>query len=246
MIGVVQCGFGAVTMVLADEHEAAPRPMESRTIAVDGPEIDARTWVDLVGELWGAMGSPHLRGLGITSPGRGLVVLDSAREPLCPVWDDDRSAPDAGWCTKKFPPEWWASEIGRIPTAVQPVTKMSWLHRSEPEIWKRAGRFLHVHEFVTSELAGDGVDVTDATGAVGSGWFDERRHRHHPEVLALIDRDRDWRDALPHVEAGPQIVGTWRSMPLVTGATLDVESMSDPTSPSVPLMFARIVTAVGS
>ena len=69
----------------------------------------------------------------------GLVVLGHDGAPLREMmWASDKSSePDATWCLKKFDEEWWLNEVGVIPDHSQTVTKLSWLHRSEPETWSK-------------------------------------------------------------------------------------------------------------
>ena len=51
------------------------------------------------------------------------------------LWNDTESAPDAGWLLKQLPDgaAGWAAACGTVPVAAFTITKLSWLHRSEPE-----------------------------------------------------------------------------------------------------------------
>ena len=57
------------------------------------------------------------------------------------LWNDTESAPDAGWLIEQLPAgaTAWAEACGSVPVASFTITKLSWLHRSEPEHWARLG-----------------------------------------------------------------------------------------------------------
>ena len=50
------------------------------------------------------------------------------------LWNDTESAPDAHGCRSKLDDEAWARACGSVPVAAFTITKLSWLHRSEPDI----------------------------------------------------------------------------------------------------------------
>ena len=58
----------------------------------------------------------------------GTVIRDAK------LWNDTETAPDAGWLVKQLPggAADWAAACGSVPVASFTITKLSWLHRSEP------------------------------------------------------------------------------------------------------------------
>ena len=70
-----------------------------------------------------------------------MVALDDRHEVIRPakLWNDTESAPDAAWLIKQLPGgrQAWAEACGSVPVASFTITKLSWLHRSEPEAWRR-------------------------------------------------------------------------------------------------------------
>ena len=128
-----------------------------------------------------------------------LVAVDAAGVEVHPALDglDGRAEPDAQWCVKKLGAEWWTSVMGFQPNGQQMVALLSWLHRSDADAWSRATRFFQVSEL--SAWRESGQFVTTADVAARSGLWSLVERRFHPDVLRLIDAERDWSTALPTV-----------------------------------------------
>lgn len=128
-----------------------------------------------------------------------LVAIDSSGQMVHPILtgDDGSAEPDAQWCVKKLGVDWWMSVMGFVPVSTHTVALMSWLHRSDAEAWSRATRFLQADEY--SAWKDSGRFVTTADAAARSGLWSVGEKRFHPDVLRLIDADRDWSTALPTV-----------------------------------------------
>jgi xylulokinase len=128
-----------------------------------------------------------------------LVAVDSSGLEVHATLDglDGRAEPDAQWCVKKLGADWWNDVMGFQPTGQHMVSLLSWLHRSDAEAWSRATRFFQVEEFASWRASGE--FVTTAENAARSGLWSLVERRFHPDVLRLIDADRDWSTALPTV-----------------------------------------------
>lgn len=182
---------------------------ERATAGVDDAD-DADTWVAAVEDL----GTQVTSAVAIRATDVGLVCLDIDCRVVHPVlWaGDDRSAPDAAWCRKKHDDEWWRSEIADVPEARHLVTKLSWLHRSAPDIWART-RFLggledHLRGSLTRGPMTTREDLVEEYGLWGHGEYRE-------SVLTLIDAERQWSGVLPDVRAAGAVLGTWRGVDVV-------------------------------
>ena len=79
-----------------------------------------------------------------------------------------------------------------MPVAAFTITKLSWLHRCEPEHWSRLARVLLPHDWLTGQLTGE--FVTDRGDASGTGYWSPAAGEYRWDLLAIVDAERDWTD----------------------------------------------------
>jgi xylulokinase len=174
-------------------------------------EQDPEAWWRAFGEAFRAAGAPKVGAISVAGQQHGMVVLGSDREVLRPakLWNDTESAPDAGWLIKQLPggADDWATACGSVPVASFTATKLSWLHRSEPEVWARLAHVVLPHDWITFRLTGE--LVTDRGDASGTGYWSPAESAYRWDLLALIDRDRDWSTAVPEVLGATEAAGEW-------------------------------------
>jgi xylulokinase len=153
-------------------------------------------------------GLPRIDAIAVAGQQHGLVVLDAAGVPVRPakLWNDTESAPDAQWLRSKITDDAWARACGSVPVAAFTVTKLSWLHRSEPDAWTRLARVCLPHDWLTLQLTG--AFVTDRGDASGTGYFSPATNAYQYDLLAIVDDGRDWKSALPNVLGPTEAAGT--------------------------------------
>jgi xylulokinase len=95
-----------------------------------------------------------------------------------------------------------------VPVASFTITKLSWLHRREPEAWRRLARVVLPHDWLTFRLTGR--LVTDRGDASGTGYWSAAQGAYRHDLLAIVDGDRDWSLALPEVLGPRDVAGAWR------------------------------------
>ena len=179
-------------------------------------EQDPESWWSAVGAAWAEATASGCEPSAVSIGGQqhGMVVLDSERHVVRPakLWNDTESAPDAGWLVKNVPggASALAAATGSVPVAAFTVTKLSWLHRSEPEAWKRLAHVLLPHDWLTMKLSGD--LTTDRGDASGTGYFDPSANRYVDSVLETVDAERDWSTALPRVLGPTEVAGEWQGL----------------------------------
>ncbi len=137
--------------------------------------------------------------VAVAAQQHGMVVLDAHDEVVRPakLWNDTESAPDSVWLLGRRSAREWAEACGSVPLAAFTITKLSWLHRSEPDAWARLARVCLPHDWLTFRLTGE--LVTDRGDASGTGYWSPGRDDWAPELLAIVDDARDWPTALPAV-----------------------------------------------
>ena len=182
-------------------------------------EQDPAAWLQAFETAWAAVGSPEVAAISIAGQQHGMVVLDAEGQVLRPakLWNDTESAPDAGWLLKQLPDraEGWANAVGSVPAASFTATKLSWLHRSEPDTWAKLAHVLLPHDWLTSQLARS--FTTDRGDASGTGYWSPATGEYRWDLLGVIDRERDWSDVVPRVADPLEVVGTWNGAKVAVG-----------------------------
>jgi len=188
-------------------HASAPHPPTTPPRS----EQDPLAWWNAFETAWAAAGPPVVDAISIAGQQHGMVVLDAAGEVVRPakLWNDTESAPDSGWLLKQLPggAEQWAAACGSVPVAAFTITKLSWLHRGEPEHWARVARVLLPHDWLTYRLTGR--YVTDRGDASGTGYWSAGEERYRFDLLGIVDGERDWSSVVPEVLGPLDVAGRW-------------------------------------
>mgnify|MGYP002375368307 CR=1 FL=1 len=117
-----------------------------------------------------------------------MVALGDSGQVLRPakLWNDTETAPDAGWLIKQLDgPGPWAAATGSVAVASFTITKLSWLHRSEPEHFERLAHVLLPHDWLIYRLTG--AMVTDRGDASGTGYWSPAEGRYRTDLLRIVD-----------------------------------------------------------
>ena len=159
-------------------------------------------------------------GLAVAGQQHGMVVLDGERRVLRPakLWNDTESAPDAGWLLEQLGGAGaWAEACGSVPTAAFTISKLSWLHRSEPGTFAAAAHVVLPHDWLTAMITGR--LVTDRGDASGTGYWSPASNSWRPDLLEIVAADKPWPEMLPEVlgpdsGAGPADAALTRALGL--------------------------------
>lgn len=181
-------------------------------------EQDPAAWWQAFQACWESLGHPQVAAIAVAGQQHGMVALDAARRVIRPakLWNDTESAPDSGWLLKQLGgPEPWVLRTGSVPLAAFTATKLSWLHRSEPHHWARLAHVLLPHDWMTLQLTGE--LVTDRGDASGTGYWSPTDEGYCLDILAVIDREREWSSVLPRVAGPGEVVGTWQGAHVAPG-----------------------------
>ncbi len=171
-------------------------------------EQDPRAWWEALVDAVVQLGDHRAEVVAISVAGQqhGLVLLDSAGEPLRPakLWNDTTSSPQADRLVAELGAERWAQQTGSVPVAAFTVTKLAWVAEHEPDLLARAVMVMLPHDYLTWRLSGE--HVTDRGDASGSGWFDPSSGTVVTELLATATGD--WGGAVPRVLGPVEAAGT--------------------------------------
>ena len=188
-------------------RSSAPHPPTTPPVS----EQDPAAWWSAFEHAWAGAGGPVVAAISVAGQQHGMVVLDADRRVVRPakLWNDTESAADAGWLCGQLEggAAAWAAAVGSVPVASFTITKLSWLHRKEPDAWKRLAHVLLPHDWLTLRLTGE--IATDRGDASGTGYWSPATGEYRFDLLRVVDADRDWTSAVPRVLAPTEVAGRW-------------------------------------
>jgi len=212
----VDCSTQATKVELRDVESgvlvATGRAAHPPTTPPRSEQDPARWWEALCAALTAALADrPDLGrsvvAVSVAAQQHGLVLLDEQGRVLRPakLWNDTESAPDAAWLLGRLGgPAAWAAACGSVPTAAFTIAKLSWVHRSEPEVFARLAHVCLPHDWLSWRLSGD--LVTDRGDASGTGYWSSAEG-WRTDLLEIVDAATDWSGALPRVGGPAETAG---------------------------------------
>ena len=194
----------------------APHPVTTPPRSEQHP----REWwaaFEAAGEQAGLFGTNAPAAIAVGGQQHGLVVVDARGEVLRPakLWNDTESAEDADELVARLGAGAWAAACGTVPVASFTITKLRWLRRQEPEVFRRVARVLLPHDWLTAQLTGD--VTTDRGDASGTGWWSPIDERYRFDLLDLVDEGRAWEEVVPRVLRPAEPAGEWRGAVVAAG-----------------------------
>ena len=178
-------------------------------------EQDPEAWWSALGAARDEAGhGDDVVATSVAAQQHGMVVLDAQDAVIRPakLWNDTESAPDAEWLLGQLDggAAAWAEACGSVPVAAFTITKLSWLHRSEPDAFARVARVMLPHDWLAWRLTGElGTDRGDASG---TGYFSAATDEYRLDLLEIVDPELDWKAALPPVLGPAEATGTGDNM----------------------------------
>ncbi|HID95150.1 MAG TPA: hypothetical protein EYP53_03720 [Candidatus Latescibacteria bacterium] len=193
----IDAGTTALKVVLFDQHGQikAQRGIEYNLITptTDTAELEAEVYWEACRQgIRSVLKQSHIppeevAALSISSQGETLIPVDRSGRPLrrAIVWLDNRSGEEARIIEEAFGVE----EIYRItgqPEVVPtwPATKVLWIKRNEPGIFRQTHKFLLVEDYILYKLTGQ--YVTEGSLASSSLFFDINRGTWWGEMVDFV------------------------------------------------------------
>lgn len=178
-------------------------------------EQDPEAWWSALASAVAATGVDEVAAVSVAAQQHGLVALGARGEVLRPakLWNDTEAAADAGWLIGRLDgPDAWVEAAGSVPVASFPISKLSWLHRKEPDVFDRLAHVLLPHDWLTYRLTG--AFVTDRGDASGTGYWSPADGMWRTDLLRIVDDapgDDGWAARLPSVLGPSEPAGTMLS-----------------------------------
>lgn len=126
--------------------------------SVGSHEIDVSAIMEGVYEVIREMAAkfPDIAGLGVTSFGETFVLTDGEGNPLHPamLYTDPRGAQECRELKEKMGEKNIARITGLRPHEMYSISKLMWMKRNQPEIYKKAGHAFLMEDYVVFHLTG--------------------------------------------------------------------------------------------
>jgi xylulokinase len=156
----------------------------------------------------------------------GAVLLDEQDRVLRPalIWCDQRTAEECRYLNEKIGPERLVELTANPALTNFTLTKLLWVRKHEPEIWKQFRSFLLPKDYVRLQLTG--AKATDVADASGTLLLDVVHRRWSQAMVDAVDLKSS---CLPELFESPAIsgyisqeaaqsTGLLRGTPVVAGA----------------------------
>jgi xylulokinase len=180
-----------------------------------GPdEHDPGAWWRSLTMAIGRAGEREVAAIAVCGDHPGLVLLDEAGVALRPMRPWRAAAAEVRRVRAALGEERWARRAGTVPGPGTAVTRLVWLRRHDPELYRRIGAVLLPHDWLTYRLAGRGV--TDRGSASTTGLWSPHAERRIPDVVELLAEPGEldaWAERLPDV-LGPSERADWLDAPI--------------------------------
>ena len=133
----------------------------------------------------------EIMGISVTNQRETIVPVDKEVNPLrrAIIWQDRRTIPQCEWIKDKLGEEMVYQTSGLTVDPYFSGPKIRWIKENQPDIYRKAFKFLLVHDYLVAKLAG--VFVTGWDNASRTMLFDIRKLRWSDRLLEGIDLDGD-------------------------------------------------------
>ncbi len=147
----------------------------------------------------------QIKALAIDSQGETLTLLDKKGEPLMNsiVWLDNRATKETEELRGDFPIERFYDHTGQTEiTATWPASKILWIKKNRPDVFKQTKKFLLLEDFLLYRLTGN--YVTEKTLVSSTAYFDIRTGTWWKDMLDFVGISEE---LLPEIMDSGQCIG---------------------------------------
>ncbi|MFI8091767.1 FGGY family carbohydrate kinase [Streptomyces sp. NPDC086080] len=188
-------------------------------------DIDPQAWLLSLGEAAGGGLLEGVQAIGVSAQANALVPLDAQGNTVRPAMtggDKRAQVAAADLIDALGGREAWAQAVGSVPGAAQPVTKLRWMARSEPENAARTAILLQAHDWLVWQLLGRPVRrTTDRGGASGTGYWAAATGGYRPD---LVEMALGRQAMLPEVIGPADAAGTTPEGLLISAGTGETQA----------------------
>lgn len=193
----------------------APHPVEPKAA-----DVDPQAWLLSLGEAATGGLLEGVQAIGVSAQQHGLVPLDRQGALVRPalVGNDKRAQIAAADLIEGFGGrQAWAEAVGSVPQSGQPIAKLRWLARSEPDAAARVAMLMQPHDWLVWQLLGRPVRrTTDRGAASATGYWSAATGSYRPDLVELA---LGHQAALPEVISPSETAGTTPEGLLISAGT---------------------------
>ncbi len=134
--------------------------------------------------------SEKILSIGTSSQGETIVPIDKNGEPLrnAIVWIDTRSMTEADEIRQNFDISKMYKITGQADVDTSwPASRIRWLKKNEPEIFKKAYKFLLLEDYIIYKLTGEFFGEASVYGS--SYYYDIKNFKFISEMLNFLEID---------------------------------------------------------
>ncbi len=146
----------------------------------------------------------EITAVALTGQMHGAVLLDESDEVLRPalIWCDQRTAEECEYLNERIGPDRIIDLTCNPALTNFTLTKLLWVRKHEPDIWRRFRSFLLPKDYVRMRLTGvKAIDVAEASGTL---LLDVANRKWSKEMMAAVGLDER---CAPQVFESPEVVG---------------------------------------
>lgn len=175
------------TMELVDRQSLPVRYIRENSFVEFDPEQYFQGLMQLLGNMLQTHGISSVTEIAFTGQAESLVVLNREGKPLMNAisWMDERSAEECKILSQQFTPERCEAVTGQLAVLpTWPATKILWLQKNRPEIFKQASCYMLLKDYIIYRLTG--IQKADMSIATFSFYFDIYKKCYWQEMLSAI------------------------------------------------------------
>ncbi|MCC3144582.1 hypothetical protein LJ207_04490 [Halanaerobium sp. Z-7514] len=214
LLGVDIGTSGARSAVLTEEGDFVKSAYTTHTYNIPNPgwaEQEADVYWESFCEVakeaaeWVEEQNGELAGLSISGLTPDVLPINKKGEAIYPaiLWLDRRGTDEDEWIRKNIGEEKVFELSANTVDPYYGLVELLWLKNKEPEIYKKAYKFLNVKDYVAYKVTGEiTMDYTQA-GCTGIG-FDIRNKRWDPEMFNKLGLDIE---KMPMLVECEQVIG---------------------------------------
>ena len=153
----------------------------------EGTALDPSHWWNAFDGV-GAAAARGVDAISITAQQHTTILLDEAGKSVrdAILWNDSRAAGQAQYLRNELGASEWIREVGSLPTAAHPVSKLRWLSENEPANAERVHHVMMPHDWLTWHMLGaNNEPTTDRSDASGTGYWSPTANTYRENLMEL-------------------------------------------------------------